>query len=64
MTLSVLVFTAAAGSWPVVPHGWLLAVGKQCLVVWGDDLEELLLVVLLEEFLLLESDWNKLLLVL
>jgi hypothetical protein len=33
-------------------------------VVWGDDLEKLLLVVLLEEFLLLESDWNKLLLVL
>ena len=33
-------------------------------VMTGDDLEELLLVVLLEEFLLLESDWNKLLLVL
>jgi hypothetical protein len=62
--MSILFFSTAAGSGPVVPHGWLLVVCKQSLVVWGDDLEELLLVVLLKQFLLLESDWNELLLVL
>lgn len=63
VSMSVLFFSATAGSGAVIPHGWLL-VGKQSLVVWRYDLQELLLVVLLEEFLLFESDWNKLLLVL